>query len=284
MKKNTISKIALLTGLLMINTNTKGFYQCIPKRSWIANVIDFRQWVKILDLRITSPLEDFKGFLEPGKYRVKAAGAGGEGEVKEFILRKKEEFKACVGAGGGGGGGCGLNIWYYYKNAGGGGGGGGGKGYAGYYSGSKGEDGSEGCNGGEGGNGGGGNGGNGYRLYNDIEGGKGGMGGGKGGNNGSSGLNNCRSNCSNGNYGRRKLYFNLPGMGGYGCSGGKGGRSSSYNSGGGGGGGGGSYFKIADVELMLKGGDGNPGYVQDDRCNGGDGAGPDGYVIVERWE
>ena len=101
MRKNTISKLALLTGLLMINTSTKGFYQCVPKKDWLINFIQNNQrkiWIKVIDLQITSPLDKFKGFLEPGYYRVKAAGAGGKEEVKEFTLIKTEEFKACVGA------------------------------------------------------------------------------------------------------------------------------------------------------------------------------------------
>ena len=232
MRRNKISKLALLTGLLMINTNTKGFYQCVPKQDWVykaireykcpageypsgiltcvkcnpgtystegsdsctpcpvlqipnstasgceycpsGQVVDSSGyrckngvWVTKIDLRITSPISAFKGSLGPGKYKVKAVGAGGTEKIREFTLTQTSEFKACVGAGGGGGGGGGGSSF-----------------------------------------------------------------------NGSSG------------------------------------------SGGGGGGGGGSYFQVADVELILKGGDGKPSNGN----NGGDGAGPDGYVIVERLE
>ncbi len=259
MRKNKISKLALLTGLLIINTNTKGFYQCVPKEDWLIYFVRKHQgteWVKVLDLQISSPLDKFKGYLEPGRYRVKAAGAGGKEEKRSFYLRQKAEFKACVGAGGGNG----MN--YSTSNWPGGGGGGGGRGYSGYYCGGTGGGGGintggcascggRGCNGGNSGM-------SGFITFSSVGTGYGvGYGGEHGGIQG----------------------LSHRGYGGYGCYGGGGGSSGDNNGlGGGGGGGGGSYFKVGDIELILKGADGSYGW------EGGSGAGFDGYVILEKLE
>ena len=100
---NKVSKITMLTALFIAGiVNAQEFYTCVPKKSWwnemiksnvpntdnltkaiakeITN-IQHQSQLKVLDLRITSPLKDFKGFLDPGKYRVRAAGAGGKEEV-----------------------------------------------------------------------------------------------------------------------------------------------------------------------------------------------------------
>ncbi len=307
MIKKQISKISMLASLLVASTiNAQEFYTCVPKKSWWKDVMTesvekgIRKgnlkgvWKKIIHLTPTSPLKDFQQPLYIGKYRLTAAAAGGSEEIRYFNLDKETEFKACVGAGGGGGGGGNRFSGY----CGGGGGGGGGRGYGGYYSGGNGGS----SSGGSGGYGIGGEGGSGGFSYaHEVKSGrtgKGGKGGGSGGN-GSDSSESGGHNLSIGNeygssgkgYGKgvggkggnMKNDINMGGGGGgSGCGGGGGGGSFNHSGyGGAGGGGGGSYFQVADVELVLKGGDGKPA---DGYNGGGDGAGPDGYVIVEKME
>lgn len=331
MNNNKLNKISLLTGLLLINTaHAQTFHTCVPKKDWLLEMLKREKlvpedpiketWHVIKHLTITSPKDEFMGFLEAGKYRVKAAGAGGSETVKEFILKEKSEYKACVGAGGGGGGGG-------YKS--GGGGGGGGYGYAGAYGGGGGGSGGRGGKGeydsyggiggnarreyGLGGNGGyGGGGGGGGGSGNDGGAGGGGSGGSGGsggisgddqhnGNPGSNGLNNCIM-CGNyamgldsygndyKNYGgsyESDGFGGSVGSGGSGCGGGGGGYGGDQfdaNACGNGGGGGGSYFAVDNVRLMLRGGNGKKCFRVGNKFYGGDGAGPDGYVIIEKLD
>ncbi len=39
MKHNKISKLALLAGLLVMNTTANSFYQCVPKKEWVEKII-----------------------------------------------------------------------------------------------------------------------------------------------------------------------------------------------------------------------------------------------------
>ena len=312
-----VSKVTLLSAMLIAGiVNAQEFYTCVPKKSWWKDTIkesipseeilkeikeslsnNFQNadklaeiiakgirnskktvWKKIVDLKITSPISDFKQVLQPGYYRVTAAAAGSQEVIKEFSVITPSDFKACVGAGGGGGrgydgyyggggsgrntGGCGDSSGY-----GGGYGGGGGGGSGGCVDSTK-------CSGGGSSGGSGGTGGSGNSGYGGI------------------GRNNCKANCSRKHCGSDGGEGIGGGRGGYGGSGsggnggypggggGNGGYGCSGGGGGGGGGGAGSYFQVADFELILKGGDGKPaeGYA------GGDGAGPDGYVIVEKME
>ena len=87
MKRKNISKFALLVSLLTINTTANSFYQCVPKKSW----------KRIAYLTPSSPQHLFQQFLLAGKYRVIAAGGGGEQVIKEFTLTTATEFKACAG-------------------------------------------------------------------------------------------------------------------------------------------------------------------------------------------
>ena len=292
------SKITMITALVLAGVvNAQEFYTCVPKKSWWKDTIkesipsqeilkeikeslsnNFQNadklaeiiakgirnskktiWKKIVYLKITSPISDFKQVLQPGYYRVTAAAAGSQEVIKEFSVTREQEFLACVGAAGGNGGKS-RGVGYYS----GGGGGGGGRGYMGCY-----------------------NGESGAGVFHSNEwwsttGGTGGCGGsgaapGDNSKNKSSEVDDCNIECKD--LSRSHLNGGLGGRGGYGCKGGKGGALND-SIGGGGGGGGGSYFKVADVELILKGGDGKPA----DGYNGGAGAGPDGYVIVEKME
>ncbi len=296
-----ISKITLLSAMLLAGVvNAQEFYTCVPKKSWWKDIMtesikdgQKKIWSKIIDLQITSPLDKFKGWLQPGNYRVTAAAAGGVEEIGEFTLIKTSEFKACVGAGGGNGG---IGNW---GRGGGAGGGGGGKGYLGAYGGGGGCYGRGGGSGGYGGDGGfgsagkdGNNAGSGDKS--NIAGRGGGVGttygaydpecyfpenrGGKGG-----GYVGIAGEGGSGSFNESGIGGG-GGKGGKGCTGGGGGGAgfgfSNNGTGGGGGGSGGSYFQVADVELNLKGADGTDGKGHD----GGIGAGSDGYVIIERLE
>ena len=339
MNNNKLNKISLLTGLLLINTaHAQTFHTCVPKKDWLLEMLKREKlvpedpiketWHVIKHLTVTSSEGDFKGFLTAGKYRVKAAGAGGSEIVKQFVLKERSEYKACVGAGGGGGAEEGSNS-QYRKGGGGGRGsitgqGGGEMHYLNLGIGYGGAGGSynyfmHGIMGGSGGYRSGGGGGGGYRENIRGGGGKGGNGGGSGGKGGKGSYTGenasnmcieCRSNINrNKGYNSSSMYsggnggiyksssgssysggigggYGSGGSGGSGCGGGGGGGGGSKNYttgvgvGGGGGGGGGSYFAVADIELILKGGDGKAA----DGNNGGDGAGPDGYVIIEKLD
>ena len=310
--KNKISKIILMASLLASGiTTAQEFYTCVPKKDWWLDIVregNKKQWKKIIHLTPQSPQSDFQQTLQAGKYRVTAAGAGGEPETKEFTLTTVSEFKACAGASGGDG-----TTASYKEFSGGGGGGGGGNGYNGIYKGENGKDG--GClkknradivpcfnnKGGEGD----------FILATNAIGSIGGKGGsGGGGGVTSSGYQKLDSNGAvSGNGGKGYGYgkgkggdggvadnVNGYGKGGEGCYSGGGG-SGGYikkmpihnNSGllkvahlaGNGGGGGGSYFAIVNIEMILKGGDGKDAT---DVNKYGKGAAPDGYVIIERLE
>ncbi len=320
--KNKISKIAIFT-ILMLNGTVKSqeFYTCIPNEDWvkgkakeavtdthiqelIRKTVNKLEWKKIIHLTPNSNLWEFEQTLQPGRYRVKIAAAGSKEIIKDFTLTTANEFRACVGIEGTDGGG--------YKNNGGGGGGagGGGIGYNGYYGdGEKGvdggvrggnyqpgkggkpsdksTDGNNGSNASGGGNnganssrgGGAGGGGGGGSAY----GGRGGNGDGYMGMLGRGGAGGYDSSVDGGSFSNGK-----GGEGGQGCCGGGGGGGGGGGSGnGGGGGGGGSYFVINGiVGLILKGGRGEDGkFVSTSEKNiGGKGAGPDGYVIIEKLE
>ena len=104
-----ISKFALLASLLTINTTANSFYQCVPKKKWVEKIvrdgINNSYWTEIIHLTPKSDLSEFTKELSAGRYRVRAAGAGGVEQVREFKLTSSQKYKACVGAGGGGGGG-----------------------------------------------------------------------------------------------------------------------------------------------------------------------------------
>ncbi len=220
MKHNKISKLALLAGLLVMNTTANSFYQCVPKKSW----------KRIAYLTPQSKQEEFKQLLESGKYKVTIAGGGGLAETKEFTLTKISEFKACAGEKGGDANEIGSRK----------GKGGGGMGYNGSY-----ESHSEGG-------------------YGDIvsycESMAAGSNGGKCG-------TGCHKGEEGGGYG---MYKKLSSNGG----------ETTIKRRAGGGGGGGSYFEVADIKKIVAGGYGKSGTIS----SGGKGAGPDGYVIIEKWE
>ncbi len=147
-----ISKITILASMLTVNlVAAQEYYTCVPKKDWWANIVkqnvpnasDIRQIVKEeviknlnwrpINLTPNSEVIEFQQKLQPGKYKVIAAGAGGEEEERIFILYTATKFKACVG----GKSENGTDGGYYY--AGGfSGKGGDGKGYKGEYKGGKG--------------------------------------------------------------------------------------------------------------------------------------------------
>ena len=98
--KNKISKIILAASLLASGiTTAQEFYTCVPKRDWWIEMVreGSKKWKKIIHLTPQSPQSDFQQTLQPGKYKVIAAGGGGEPETKEFTLTSSQEFKACAG-------------------------------------------------------------------------------------------------------------------------------------------------------------------------------------------
>ncbi len=139
--KNKISKIAIFT-ILMLNGTVKSqeFYTCIPNEDWvkgkakeavtdthiqelIRKTVNKLEWKKIIHLTPNSNLWEFEQTLQPGRYRVTAAGAGGKEIIKDFTLTTSSVFKACVGEKnavsslfscriGNGGGGMGYNGRY----------------------------------------------------------------------------------------------------------------------------------------------------------------------------
>ena len=311
MKNNKISKITMIGSLLVTGiVNAQEFYTCVPNDDWVKNLvketIKKTQWKKIIHLTPASNLSEFKQTLPAGKYRVIASGAGGSEQIREFTLNSSYEFKACVGQagednknsnGGAGGGGLGYDGIYC------GGGGGGGVGFGGgddrgggtrclnirVYNGgyrTNGKDGTQKSDladnnvklfcGGGGGDNNGFRGGKGYGNY----GGKGGVGYSESGGGGGGGGGYLGEGGRGGSANSDETGFGLGGKGCYGGGGGAGGSRSWLV--GGGGGGGGSYFEIGDIKLILKGGDGSLGHFLE--AGSGNGAGPDGYMIIERWE
>ncbi len=224
MKNNKISKITILTALFIGGiVNAQEFYTCVPKRNWWLDIVREgnlkNKWELIIDLTPNLNVELYKQKLYPGKYRIRAAGAGGKEELKEFTIKETATFKACVGRGSGAGG-------YGFGYDGRGGNGGGGMGYKGAYDGGLGGQHGENAYTGQGLPG------SGY--------GKGAPGDGAswGGHSGTGG---------NGCYGG--------GGGGWGWF--ADGRSE--GTGGGGGGGAGSYFQISNLEIILRGANGGRG-------------------------
>ena len=107
MKIKNISKFVMLASLLVMNTTANSFYQCVPKKSW----------KRIVYLTPYSPQHLFQQFLQAGRYRVIAAGGGGEQVTKEFTLTTATEFKACAGERAGGSKlGDGMGYEGKYKN------------------------------------------------------------------------------------------------------------------------------------------------------------------------
>ena len=253
------SKITLLSAVLLAGVvNAQEFYTCVPKKSWWIDVVKSGQkksWDKIIHLTPSSGQSQFKQYLQPGRYRVKAAAGGGQEEIKEFYLTKVYEFKACVG-----------RMGSDEQENGNGGKGGGGMGYNGVYRGGDGGVGGETIQdsmwGKEGTNG-------------NIGGGYGGAGqAGKGGEKGLVKVLVIDGADGQGGYGGTGCY------GGGGGGGGSGSTDGVMRGGGGQGGGGGSYFQVADVELILKGGNGERyrEFIPGESFN------LDGYVIIEKME
>ncbi len=261
MMKKQISKVSMLASLLVATmVKAQEFYTCVPKKSWWIDVVKSGQkksWDKIIHLTPSSRQSQFKQYLQPGRYKVKAAGAGGREEIKEFYLTTTKEFKACVG-----------RMGSDEQENGNGGKGGGGMGYNGVYR--------------------GGDGGVGGAMKDDYwgdEGTNGNMGGGyggagqagKGGEKGLGPVLSIEGADGQGGYGGAGCY------GGGGGGGGSGSKDTIRRGMGGEGGGGGSYFQVADVELILKGADGKQFDIfmpepQAHMTN------KDGYVIIEKME
>lgn len=284
---------------------TDTYIQNIVKKTILTS-----KWTLVRKLTPFSAQSEFKGTLPAGRYRVTAAGAGGPEQTREFTLTYSQEYKACVGQAGrnsennnGGAGGGGMGYGGIYCGGGGGDGTGGTDGGGGsyclnkfignggwgetenydgkqsylngiktFYGGGGGD--SSGPCGFKGGKGYGDNGGKGGKAWCedinrvDFVAGAGGGGGGylgEGGGGGSSADN---------------AGFGLGGTGCYGGGGGAGGYASFVS--GGGGGGGGSYFEVGNTRMVLQGGNGLQGELLN--TDGGKGAGPDGYVIIEKWE
>ena len=233
-----MNKKVLLTSLLVTNLVTaQEFYTCVPKKDYFLELIreGNKKWNKIIHITTQSKPEEFRQTLQPGKYRVRGAGAGGTEEVYEFNAYSKKELDFCVGISG--------------------------------------EDGKD-----------------------SVE--------GKHGEAGVGGYVRC--------YQRTFIQTNgLPWVGGLGGKGRYAGHNGKYGCkkilvevsdcnkvyGGGGGGGGGSYLKVKDItgsrphdgtsyifqedfEYEFSGGNGEDGA----ELLGGKGAGPDGYIIIEKWE
>ncbi len=47
MKNNKINKFILLAGLLTINSNANSFYQCVPKKEWVENILKSSSFVNV---------------------------------------------------------------------------------------------------------------------------------------------------------------------------------------------------------------------------------------------
>ncbi len=134
MKKHKISKLALLTGLLMINTNTKGFYQCVPKQDWFkkqyyiltledkfrvakTQINNHNLWILVEENKTSGSLgigiykvivaggcgggggSAGKDYEEYNVYYYRSGGAGAVGEIsmKLFYIDRLMSYAACIG-------------------------------------------------------------------------------------------------------------------------------------------------------------------------------------------
>ncbi len=228
-----INKKILLASILVTNlVAAQEYYTCVPKKDWWLDVVreGSKKWKKIIHLTPQSKQEEFQQTLQPGKYRVTAAGGGGKPETKEFTLTTASEFKACAGEKG--------------KDPVGdtGGEGGGGRGYLGDYEMHI------------------------KTMYMLEEPGIHGFCDLIGGNSVRCGRG-CHRGLEGNNTATEKVYT-LDGA------------VHTVKTVSGGGGGGGSYFKVGDIKIIFDGGYGESGTTK----KYGKGAGPDGYIIIERLE
>ena len=108
-----INKKILLASMLTANlVAAQEYYTCVPKKT-CPSLEEIKQvlktvkpvppiptngtWKEKILLTPNSIQSEFQQKLQPGKYKVTAAGAGAAPVIREFILNEEAEFKACTG-------------------------------------------------------------------------------------------------------------------------------------------------------------------------------------------